>query len=425
MRHLLEQNIMKGLNELLKRNLLSLSKRIATALSCISIILIVNTFSVFAQDVHPDDLVSRQQAVGTQVEEIPGRWSVQKARAWYDEQPWLVGCNYIPATAINQLEMWQAEMFDPETIEKELDWARDLGFNTLRVYLHDLLWGQDAKGLYKRMDQFLKICDRHGMRVLFVFFDDCHCPDPVVGKQPLCLKGVHNSGWAMSPGAELVIRYHNGKATEEEKKRLQGYVQETMRHFQNDKRVLAWELYNEPGRSAGDKSVTLLMDAWKWAREVNPPQPICCTAEGSKVQVYLNIACANSDVISFHSYNDKKLEGRIQAYQETGRPAMCTEYMARNGSTFQTSMPILKKYRVAAINWGFVSGKTGTVWGWKTKKGKNLNELRKQKENILQPGEAFPEPEVWFHDIYRVDGTPYSEDEIDFIKKMTGKKRKE
>jgi len=104
---------------------------------------------------------------------------------------------------------------------------------------------------------------------------------------------------------------------------------------------------------------------------------------------------------------------------------MCTEYMVRPGMPVQKAMPILKKHGVAAINWGFVSGKTGTVWGWKTKKGKNLNELRKQKENILQPGEAFPEPKVWFHDIYRVDGTPYSKDEIDFIKKMAGKQRKE
>lgn len=234
-------------------------------------------------------------------------------------------------------------------------------------------------------------------------------------------KGVHNSGWAQSPGKELVIRYNDGEATEEEKNRLQGYVQETMRRFRNDQRVLAWELYNEPGRSAGEKSLPLLMDAWKWAREVNPSQPICSSAEGSKGQAFIDIARANSDVISFHSYNDKKLEGRIKFYQETGRPAMCTEYIARNGSTFQTAMPILKKYNVAAINWGFVSGKTGAVWNWKTKKGKDLNELRKHEENILQPGEAFPEPEVWFHDIYRIDGTPYSKDEIDFIRKMTGK----
>ena len=160
-----------GLIKLLKRNHLSFSQRIVTAFSCITILLIVNTISVFAQD-----------AERTQIEEISDRWSIEKARAWYDKQPWLVGCNYIPANAINQMEMWQADSFDLDTMDKELTWAEDLGFNTLRVYLHDLVWGQDPEGLYQRMDKFLDLCDGHGMRVLFVFFDYCHCDDPVAGK---------------------------------------------------------------------------------------------------------------------------------------------------------------------------------------------------------------------------------------------------
>ena len=110
--------------------------------------------------------------------------------------------------------------------------------NTLSVYLHDLVWGQDPEGLYNRMEKFLELCNEHGMRVLFVFFDDCHCPDPVCGKQPPVLKAVHNSGWAQSPGRDLVTCYHGGNATKVEKKRLQGYVQETMRCFRNDTRVL-------------------------------------------------------------------------------------------------------------------------------------------------------------------------------------------
>lgn len=358
--------------------------------------------------------------VFAQVKEIPGRWPVEKARAWYDEQPWLVGCNYIPANAINQLEMWQADTFDPDTIDKELTLAENLGFNTLRVYLHDLVWGQDPKGLYMRMDSFLTLCDSHGMRVLFVFFDDCHRPDPVLGKQPPCVKEFHNSGWVKSPATELLIRYHDGKADDEEKKRLKGYVQETMRHFKDDKRVLAWELYNEPGRSAGNKSVPLLMDAWKWAREINPSQPICSTAEGSAGNIYVDIARANSDVISFHCYNDNRLKGIIEGYSKTGRPALCTEYMARPRSTFQKALPILKKHRVAAYNWGFVSGKSGTIWPWNSRKDKDVYELREKKNCVVQPGEAFPEPKVWFHDIYRVDGTPYSKDEIDFIRKIIG-----
>ncbi len=368
----------------------------------------------------PLALLALMARAPAQVEGIPGRWPVEKARTWYDRQPWLVGCNYIPATAINQLEMWQADTFDPATIEKELDWAKGLGFNTLRVYLHDLLWGQDADGLYRRMDRFLDICTARGIRVLFVFFDDCHRPDPKLGTQPLPVREFHNSGWVKSPATELLVRYHDGKATGAEKKRLQGYVQETMRRFADDGRVLAWELYNEPGRSAGQKSVPLLTDAWRWARQVAPSQPICSSAEGSKGRVFVNIARANSDVISFHCYDDRRLELTIKAYERTGRPAMCTEYMARPRSTFKKSLPILKKHRVAAYNWGFVSGKTGTIWPWSSRKGKDVYALRAAGA-VVRPGEKFPEPMVWFHDIYRIDGTPYSADEIALIRKMTAR----
>ena len=83
------------------------------------------------------------------------RWSEQKANDWYAQQPWLVGSNYIPKSAINQLEMWQEATFDPAEIDKELGWAEGLGMNTMRVFLHDLLWQQDAPGFRKRIDQFL------------------------------------------------------------------------------------------------------------------------------------------------------------------------------------------------------------------------------------------------------------------------------
>ena len=76
----------------------------------------------------------------------PSRWTEKQANDWYAKQPWLVGSNYIPASAINELEMWQAETFDPAQIEKELSWAEGLGMNTMRVFLHDLLWQQDAAG---------------------------------------------------------------------------------------------------------------------------------------------------------------------------------------------------------------------------------------------------------------------------------------
>ena len=129
------------------------------------------------------------------------RWTEQRANDWYAQQPWLVGSNYIPATAINELEMWQADTFDPQRIDLELGWAESIGLNTMRVFLHDLLWQQDAPGFQKRIDTFLTIANKHHIRILFVLFDSCWDPYPQLGKQRDPRPGVHNSGWVQSPGA--------------------------------------------------------------------------------------------------------------------------------------------------------------------------------------------------------------------------------
>ena len=130
-----------------------------------------------------------------------GQWTEKEARDWYGRQPWPVGCNYIPSTAINQLEMWQAETFDEAANDRELGWAAGLGFNTVRVYLHDLLWEQDVRGFMGRIDRFLAIAARHGIRPMFVLFDGVWDPFPKPGPQPSPRPHLHNSGWVQSPGA--------------------------------------------------------------------------------------------------------------------------------------------------------------------------------------------------------------------------------
>jgi endo-1,4-beta-mannosidase len=167
------------------------------------------------------------------------RWTAEKANAWYDRQPWLVGCNFAPSTAINQLEMWQADTFDPKTIDRELGWAESLGFTSIRVFLHDLLWQQDSQGLLSRMDQFLAIADRHHIGVMFVIFDGVWDPHPQVGKQRAPKPHVHNSGWVQSPGAAILkdpALYDS----------LKPYVQGVLRRFKDDPRIQMWDLFNEP-----------------------------------------------------------------------------------------------------------------------------------------------------------------------------------
>jgi hypothetical protein len=348
---------------------------------------------------------------------IEGRWSAEKAREWYSRQPWLVGCNYTPSTAINQLEMWQADTFDPKTINRELGWAADMGMNTMRVYLHDLLWEQDSEGFLKRVDQFLTIADKHGIKTMLVLCDAVWDPHPKLGKQPEPRPHVHNSGWVQSPHIDVLkdITQH---------RTLEPYIKGVIGHFKDDKRVLCWDLYNEPGNDDEKKDkmntrekeavgLALLERMFTWAREVNPTQPLTTGVwsnaphgewVGPHATALNTFILANSDIISFHSYDnfERTVErtGSLMTYQ---RPLLCTEYLARgNGSTFQTHLPYFKKNKIAAYNWGLVAGKIQTQYPWSS--------WRK---------EFTAEPEVWHHDVLRPDGKPYDPAEVELIKSLT------
>jgi hypothetical protein len=353
-----------------------------------------------------------------------GKWSVEKAVEWYHTQPWLCGCNFIPSTAINQLEMWQAETFDLETIDRELGWAAQLGLNAMRVYLHDLVWHQDRVGLKERIDQYLTVSDQHGIKTIFVLFDDCWHDNPELGTQPTPRPGVHNSGWVKGPGTRVLNE-------QTEWGRLEEYVKDIVGTFGNDERVVVWDLYNEPGNNflvslrlwvvlrytvligklikhllVPGPTEQLLRRAFSWARTVDPQQPLTSglyfllPSLGAK----LNPACLDlSDIITFHSYFSLKDTERIVAdLEESGRPMVCTEYLARSaGSTFETIMPYFRAHKIGAINWGLVAGKTQTIYSWED----------------YYPGGT--EPPLWFHDILRTDGTPYSQEERVLIQELT------
>lgn len=327
-----------------------------------------------------------------------GVWSIEKANQWSKQWGWLVGANFQPSTAINQLEMFQADTFDPATIDRELGWAEGLGMNCMRVFLHHAAWEADKEGFKKRLDQYLTISWKHHIGTMFVFFDDCWNPDYQTGKQPEPKPGVHNSGWVRDPG-DLIYRDPKLMNT------LEAYVKDILKTFANDKRIVIWDLYNEPGNSSqAEKSFPLLKNVFTWARQVNPSQPL--TSGIWTDTLYHKFQLDNSDIITYHNYRHvdahKKLVDKLR--KQYGRPMLCSEYMARSrASLFQTILPMLKKEHVGAINWGFVAGKTNTIFAWDT------------------PVKDGKEPSLWFHDIFRKDGTPFSEDEVKTIKALTAK----
>jgi hypothetical protein len=348
----------------------------------------------------------------------PGQWPAEKANAWYQQQPWLVGCNFGPSSAINQLEMWQAETFDVAGIDRELGWANSLGFTSVRVFLHDMLWQQDSKGFLERMEKFLQIAEKHKIGVMFVLFDAVWDPFPKLGKQRDPKPGLHNSGWVQSPALELL----KDPARHDE---LKPYVQGVVRHFKDDKRVQVWDVYNEPDNrnnssygkfeppNKGDLALQLLRKSYGWIREVNPSQPITSGVwvvpnftQPGKMRPWEQFQLENSDVISFHAYaNLDETKKCVESLKKYGRPILCTEYMARpQGSNFEPILQYFKDEKVGAYNWGFVEGKTNTIYPW---------------DSWKKPYDK--EPPVWFHDIFRTDGTPYRPEEVAYIKKVTGK----
>ncbi len=348
---------------------------------------------------------------------MPARqqWTAEEAQAWYADQPWLAGCNYVPSNAVNQLEMWQAETFDLETNARELGWASDLGFNTVRVFLHDLLWAQDQRGFIDRVDRFLDTSAGLGIRPMFVLFDGVWDPFPKLGPQPAARPRVHNSRWVQSPGAEALADSTRHEA-------LAGYVGGVVGHFRDDERIVAWDLFNEPDNpnpayaaselsNKAELAEELLRKSFSWAREAGPSQPITAGVWRGRwgdidtVSAIDRLMLTESDVISFHSYApaERVLES-IEELRVYGRPLLITEYLARpTGSTFETVLPVLREQSAGAYSWGLVSGKTQTIYPW--------DSWTKQYAE---------EPPLWFHDILRPDGRPYREAEAETIRWLTG-----
>lgn len=367
--------------------------------------------AVFAQAAAPQD-----QAAA--VAGAADRWSADRANAWYREQPWLVGANFIPSNAINQLEMFQAETFDAATIDRELGWAHEkYGMNTMRVYLHDLLWKQDPKGLVKRIDAFLAIAQKHGIRPVLVLFDSCWDPDPVLGAQRRPIPGVHNSGWLQSPGRHALVDPASDA-------HFRSYVEGVVGAFAKDKRVLAWDIWNEPDNPGGGnyegkqlpqeqaRIAQILPKAFGWARSKSPIQPLTSGVWIGKdwspgaptLNAIQTAQLAHSDIITFHNYEQPEFfEARIAQLRPYGRPLICTEWMARgSGSAVDSILPIARRENIGMINWGLVDGAIQTRMPWDSWKRPYTME----------------EPVLWFHDLMKGDGTPYREREAQLFRDL-------
>ena len=331
------------------------------------------------------------------------KWSIEKANEWYKNIGWVVGFNYVTSTAVNSTEMWQFDTFDIETINKELAVAAEMGFNSCRVFLQFLVWESERNGFLDTFDKFLAIACKHGISVMPILFDDCAFSgnEPFLGKQHDPVTGVTNSRWTPSPGSVIADDPEKIGVLEE-------YVQSIVKRFGDDSRVLMWDVYNEPGNNGrGEKSILFLQNAFDWVRKCDPVQPVTAGAWDRDKQTAWDTEClALSDVISFHDYESiGRTKEHVAFLREFERPIFCTEWLLRqNNNTFMIHLEFFKKNNISAYNWGLVEGKTQTYLSW-------------VQEN--NPVEGLPD--LWQHDLFYKDLTPYNPNEIDLIKKLTSK----
>ena len=325
------------------------------------------------------------------------QWTPENANRWYASIDPIRACNYLPRTAVNSTEMWQAESFDPAAIAEELAWARAAGFNGVRVFLQFLVWQADPAGLKSRIDQFLEIANDNGIKAMFILFDDCAFAgkEPYLGPQDDPVPYVHNSGWTPSPGLKRVMDRSVWPTLKE-------YVVDIVGSFANDERVQIWDLYNEPGNTdMGEGSLPLVEATFAWAREAGAGQPLTTSIWRLHDQHMSQRILELSDVTSFHHYDESGVEEIIRRCQAYGRPVLCTEWLRRQvGQTVQLILPIFARERIGWYNWGLVAGRTQTYLDWR------------QEMNT-------PENTTWQHDILHADGTPYDEAEIELIRSFS------
>jgi len=330
----------------------------------------------------------------------PEPWTVEEASLWYDSQPWLVGCNFLPSSAVNDIEMWQRDTFDTQTIDREFGWAAELGFNSVRVFVNYVVWQDDSAGLKQRFTQLLETAAKHGISVMPVLLDDCNFAgrEAKAGPQPEPVPGVHNSQWVSSPPLHMVTDRDSWP-------RLEEYVRDMVGTFGQDRRVIVWDLYNEPGNSSmGEKSLPLVEAAFRWARQASPVQPLTIGVWADFDGAMSKRIFELSDVVSFHGYDDPAgVRAKIERCAALGRPVFCTEWLRRQtGNDFENLLPVFDRDRVGCYHWGLVAGRTQTFYPWGSPQGA-------------------PEPATWQHDLLRRDGSPFRAAEIRFIKSFFGR----
>ena len=357
------------------------------------------------------------------------RWSKEKAWAWYDNRPWLRGCNYMSADCANRIDQWQALGFEErfQTTEAELALMQKTGFNTVRLIPEYVVWKEEHDGFMERFDRYLSLCAKYGISCMIVLANDCMPPKnelwrkPYVGEQSVAW-GYHGGKKSAQHSSFQGVAPHFYFDDPDECDNYFEMVREIVTTYKNDPRVCIWDVYNEPG--AGRRTAItppVLQKMFDTVRACEPSQPLTsavwsCSylltkSDSNPHKKIEDIIFANSDIISYHYYGDYKTHLRIiKRLKEEGRPIINTEWLGRifHNDVFSL-FPLFYMEKIGCYNWGFVAGKYQTYEPWDA------------TWSAYEKGEVEDiDFTKWFHDLYRPSHHPYDPKEIQLIQEFCG-----
>ncbi|MGI6713538.1 MAG: cellulase family glycosylhydrolase [Bacilli bacterium] len=348
------------------------------------------------------------------------KWSKEKAWAWYNQQNWIRGFCYYPSCCVDLIEMWQEYNWDnvKKTINHEMKLAKDWGFNAVRIITSFEVYLDQHDAMMEHLEEFIMICDQHQIKVMVCLGNDClvsksNYKKPIYGEQKC--EYFYHSGKAISP--HIVMNDFGYSLTDDEEnvEKYLAYIDEIVGKYAKDKRVLLWDIFNEPGNSKRDMlSYEIMKKSFEIARKHQTIQPCaaCCWSYDKHNRPYKEIelkALEMSDVILYHGYMDfKKHHRTVRWLKKTyDRPLFNTEWLHRIWhNNVKNLFPYFRKHKIACFNWGLVRGKSQTnePWEWLF--------------NVYHQGHGKDwDFTKWQHDLIRSNGQPYDFEEEKIIKR--------
>lgn len=87
---------------------------------------------------------------------MKNRWSIEEAWKFWNENPWMVGCNYVPSLTPG-LSIWQEDTIEEilPSVRKELQLMKEIGFNTVRMWFEFDIWYHEREKYLEKDNLYL------------------------------------------------------------------------------------------------------------------------------------------------------------------------------------------------------------------------------------------------------------------------------